>query len=79
MASVAEIGIAVCMVDVRANEVSEGAADEDVRREVIAPGKSSNGNRKRGSVGHELDPCFRIFMGDDARHGPREHRMAGGK
>ena len=79
MAGVAEVRVAMRMENARADQVSEGAADEDVGREVITTRESSNGNRKSCAVGHDLYPRFRVFVRDDARHRPREHGVASGK
>ena len=79
MTGIAEIGIAMRVVDVRADQVSEGAADENVGREVIAAGEPSDGYGKRCAVSHHFDPRPWIFVADHTHHSPHKHWVAGGK
>src|SRR5215469_6492382 len=67
------------MVDVCANQVAKGAADENVGWEVIPASEPSDGYRKRGAISQHFDPRLWIFVTNHTRHCPHKHGVPGRK
>src|SRR5207244_11008408 len=61
--------------DVSPDHISQGRADQNIGREVVAAKQASGGNRACCPIRQDLHPSPGIFTGHYARHRPHEHGM----
>src|SRR5882762_5114764 len=77
MTGLAQSRLAMCMKNMRTNQVPEYASNQHIGGEVFPTQEASCRYGGRSPVCQEPYPLARILMSDHTRHGPREHGVSG--